>query len=73
MHKGRSKAARPWAKHAPPAPATPELNLPPPVGLLADRPGTGRSAAGSAHRLPPPQPPPQAPNNTRSPTSLWGT
>ena len=56
MHKGRSKVVRPWAKHVPPVPATPELNLPPLVGLLADPPGTGRSAAGSAHRLPPRQP-----------------
>jgi hypothetical protein len=72
MHKGRSKAVRPWAKHVPLVPATPELNLPPLVELLAGPPGTGRSAAGTAHRLPPRQPPREAPNNRRSPTSPLG-
>ncbi|HXR22528.1 MAG TPA: hypothetical protein VN786_08240, partial [Acidimicrobiales bacterium] len=62
----------PWAKHVPPVPATPELNLPPLGGLLVDRPATRRSAAGSAHRLPPRQRPREAPNNRRSPTSPWG-
>jgi hypothetical protein len=72
MHKGRSKAVRLWAKRVPLGPATPELNLPHLVGLLADPPGTRRSAAGSAHQLPPRQPPREAPNNRRSPTSPLG-
>ena len=47
MHKGRSKAARRWAKHGPPAEATPELNLPPLVGPSPTDPGQGGAQPGA--------------------------
>jgi len=69
MHKGRSKVAHPSAKHVPLVRATPELNLPLLVGRLVGLLGTGRSATGSAHRLPPRPPLRGTPNIRRSPTS----
>ena len=68
MHKGRSKVVHLSAKHVPPVPATPGLNLLPLVGRLAGLPGTGRSVAGSGRRLPLRQPQRLAPSTSRSPT-----